>query len=47
MMRKQIEVLFTNSNSDDFTKDRILFKARLRAALCVYRLYAFCQVTGL
>jgi HK97 family phage major capsid protein len=47
IMRKAIEVVFTDSNEDDFKKDKILIKARLRAALAVYRLNAFCKVTGL
>jgi hypothetical protein len=46
-MRKAIEVVFTDSNEDDFKKDKVLLKARLRAALCVYRPTAYCTVTGI
>jgi HK97 family phage major capsid protein len=44
--RQGIEIKITDSHSDLWVKDIQAIKASLRAALAVFRLTAFCKVTG-
>lgn len=45
-MRSGLELKVSDSHSDFFIKGKQAVRASLRAALCVYREAAFCQVTG-
>ena len=46
-MRSGIEVKVSDSHDDYFVKGKQAIRADLRAALCVYRDAAFCEVTGI
>ena len=46
-MRRGIEVKVSDSHDDYFVKGKQAIRADLRAALCVYRDAAFCEVTGI
>lgn len=45
--RQGMTVEMTNSDQDDFIKNRVTVRAELREALAVYRPVGFCQITGL
>jgi HK97 family phage major capsid protein len=46
-MRSGIGVEVSNSHDDYFVKGKQAMRADIRAALCVYRETAFCEVTGI
>lgn len=47
LTRWGLDVLATNSHSDHWVKDIIDLKARERVGLAIFRILAFCEVTGI
>jgi hypothetical protein len=47
VIRKGIELKVSDSHEDYFVKGKQAIRADIRVALCVYRVSAFCEVTGL
>lgn len=47
VFRKGIELKLTDSHADYFANGKQAIRADLRAALCVYRPQAFCEITGI
>jgi HK97 family phage major capsid protein len=47
LTRWGLEVMSSNSDGTDFVKDIIKVKARVRLGLAIFRILAFCEVTGI
>ena len=47
LYRMGLDIQTSPSHADNFIKDIIIIKARLRAALAIFRLTAFCEITGI
>ncbi len=45
--RMGLDIKVTDSHDEDFIKDILRIKARLRATLAIFRLTAFCEITGI